>query len=446
MKRGVKTLVSAAAAAVLLTSMAACSNNNSQTPAPSGGETGGDENASTEHSAGPIDIWYSTNEQEIEWGEGVVEAWNAEHPDQKVTAQAIPAGSSSEDVITASITAGNAPCLVYNTAPSAVPMFQKQGGLVNLSKTFEDANQFIADRSGKAAEGFKSADGDYYQMPWKTNPFMLYYNKTVLAAAGFDAENPKLETYEDMLALGAAVKDSGAAQYLIYPPSTADFTNVNFDFYPFFLANSGGKQFIADGKATFNDPEGIETLEFWQKIYAEGYSSPEAYGGDMWAGPFADGVAATGVAGPWGKGQFDGKVEFDVVPIPTKGGKAADQTYTFADSKNVGMYTSCQNLQTAWDFLKFSMNDDSDLSLLEITGQFPTRTDVTTLAATFLEENPFFVPFAEAVPLAVDVPTIDGLAERMQIFRDAWTGTVQSGTGDITQVFDQAAKQVDEVQ
>jgi multiple sugar transport system substrate-binding protein len=46
-----------------------------------------------------------------------------------VTAQEIPAGETSEEVIGASITAGNTPCLIFNTAPAAVPQFQKQGGL-----------------------------------------------------------------------------------------------------------------------------------------------------------------------------------------------------------------------------------------------------------------------------------------------------------------------------
>ncbi|WP_026877084.1 ABC transporter substrate-binding protein [Jiangella gansuensis] len=398
---------------------------------------------STELTSGPIEIWYSTNEQEIAWGDQVVEAWNAEHPDEQVTAQPIPAGSSSEDVIAASITAGNAPCLVFNTAPAAVPMFQRQGGLVNLSTTFEDGEEYITSRSGTAADGFRSADGDLYQLPWKTNPFMLYYNKDVFANAGLDPENPQLETYDDVLAAAKAIKDSGSADVVIYPPATADYTNVNFDFYPFFLANSDGTQLIEDGHATIASEQGMQTLQFWQTLYAEGYSSAEAYSGDMWAGPFADGVAAMGVAGPWGKGQFDGKVDYGVVPLPTADGKAADTTSTFADSKNVSLFTACTNQQTAWDFLKFATNDANDLALLEITGQFPTRTDVPELAADFLAENEFFQPFAASVPLAVDVPTVDGLAEKMQVFRDAWTGAVQSGDGDLTSTFEDAAASID---
>ena len=41
----------------------------------------------------------------------MVEAWNADHPDEQIKAQEIPAGASSEESITAAITAGNAPCL-----------------------------------------------------------------------------------------------------------------------------------------------------------------------------------------------------------------------------------------------------------------------------------------------------------------------------------------------
>ncbi|GGK94978.1 ABC transporter substrate-binding protein [Mangrovihabitans endophyticus] len=431
MRRLTRVVALAAASAVALP-LAACGS-------------GGDGGTGGELTSGPIKVWTSTNEQEIAWTKKVVEAWNGEYPDEKVTAQAIPAGSSSEDVIGAAITAGNTPCLVFNTAPAAVPAFRKQGGLVDLSKTFDDGEKYITGRSGTGADGFRSTDGDLYQLPWKTNPFMLYYNKTVFQKAGLDPEKPQLKTYADVLAAAKAVKDAGAADVAIYPPATSDYTNMLFDFYPFYLANSDGTQFIKDGKATFTNAQGMETLQFWQTLYAQGYSSAEAYSGDMWAGPFADGVAAMGVAGPWGKGQFDGKVEFGVVPMPTAHGKAADATSTFADSKNIGLYTACDNKQTAWDFAKFATNDDNDLALLETTGQFPTRTDVTDLASDYLAQNEFLQPFAASVPLAVDVPTVDGLAEKMQVFRDAWSSAVQSGKGDLNSTFGAAATNIDKI-
>lgn len=423
-----KRFVGALALAALAIPLAACSSGT-----PSSGEL----------TTGPIDIWYSTNEQEIEWAEAVVEAWNAEHPDEQVTAAAIPSGRSSEDAIAAAITAGNTPCLVYNTAPAAVPAFQKQGGLVNISTTFEDGEAFVTERSGDAADGFRSPDGDLYQVPWKANPFMLYYNKDVFAAAGLDPENPELATYDDVLAAAAAIKQSGAADFVLYPPASGDYTNALFDFYPFFLANSGGTQLVSDGAAAFTSDAGIETLEFWKTLYAEGYSSAEAYSGDAWAGPFADGVAAMGIAGPWGAGAFDGKVDYGIVPLPTADGTPAEETFTFGDSKNVGLYTSCENKQTAWEFAKFSMDADNDRALLEVTGQFPIRGDVDAIASDVLDASPVLATFAASVPLTVDVPNIANATEMWQIFRDAWGQAVQAGQGDLEETFSNAAEEID---
>lgn len=420
------------ALAALALPLAAC-GTTAEAGAPDGGEL----------TSGPITIWYSTNEQEIAWAEDVVEAWNADHPDEQVTAAAIPSGKSSEDAIGAAITAGNTPCLVYNTAPAAVPAFQKQGGLVNISTTFDDGESFITERSGDAADGFRSPDGDLYQVPWKANPFMLYYNKDVFAAAGLDPENPELATYDDVLTAAAAIKESGAADFVLYPPASGDYTNSLFDFYPFFLANSGGTQLVSDGAAAFTSDEGLETLEFWKTLYAEGYSSAEAYSGDAWAGPFADGVSAMGIAGPWGAGAFDGKIDYGIVPLPTADGTAAEETYTFGDSKNVGLYTSCENKQTAWDFVKFSMDADNDLALLETTGQFPIRGDIDTIAADYLASNPVLATFAASVPLTVDVPNVADATEMWQTFRDAWGQAVQAGEGDLEETFSTAADKID---
>ena len=142
-----------------------------------GGDSGGSGDAA--EATGPIDVWLSNNPEEIAWGQQMVKAWNADHPDEEITAQEIPAGKTSEEVIGAAITAGNAPCLVFNTSPAAVPQFEKQGGLVALDD-FDGATDYIQTRSGDVAEQYKSPDGNYYQTPWKSNPVMIFYNKDCL--------------------------------------------------------------------------------------------------------------------------------------------------------------------------------------------------------------------------------------------------------------------------
>ena len=201
MRRSIKIAAVVAAGAMTLT---ACSG---------GGGGGGDGDL---EGRGDITIWYSNNEGEIEWGKQMVEAWNADHPDEQVKAQEIPAGDSSEAVIGAAITAGNAPCLIFNTAPAAVPQFEKAGGLVSLS-SFEDGDDYINERSGDNAEQYMSADGEFYQMPWKTNPVVIFYNKAMFTAAGLDPEAPALSTYDEFLDTSRTLTESGAAPYAIYP-------------------------------------------------------------------------------------------------------------------------------------------------------------------------------------------------------------------------------------
>src|SRR5918911_37807 len=162
----------AAAAVVSLGPVAAC-----------GGGGGGTSGTSAAKAHGPINIWYSNNAQEVAWGKQMVDAWNSTHSNEMVSAQEIPAGQSSEAVIGASITAGNTPCLIYNTAPAAVPNFQAQGGLVSL-EDFSDGASYIRDRTGTTADQYKSPDGKFYQLPWKSNPVMIFYNKREFAKAG----------------------------------------------------------------------------------------------------------------------------------------------------------------------------------------------------------------------------------------------------------------------
>ena len=97
-----------------------------------------------ERATGPIKIWLSNNAEEFAWGKHMVEAWNADHPDQKVTAQEIPAGKTSEEVIGAAITAGNAPVPGLQHGPAAVPEFQRQGGLVALDD-FDGGKSYVED-------------------------------------------------------------------------------------------------------------------------------------------------------------------------------------------------------------------------------------------------------------------------------------------------------------
>ncbi|WP_433675623.1 sugar ABC transporter substrate-binding protein [Microbacterium gorillae] len=396
---------------------------------------GGGNTAGSADKTGPIKVWLSNNEQELAWGKAVVEAWNAEHPDEKVTAQEIPAGSSSEEAITAAITAGTAPCLVYNIAPAAVSGWVKQGGLVDLSK-IADGSDYITSRGGNVDA--YATDGDYYQLPWKSNPVMVMYNKTLFQAAGIDPENPEMDTYDSFLAGAKSLVASGVKS-AIWPAPTSEFYQPWFDFYPLYLAQTDGTLLVEDGKATFDSDAGRQVAEFWKTIYDEKLAPNEASTDDA----MSAGTTAMQLAGPWAIPSYADTVDVGFMPVPTSDGRA--NPTTFADSKSVSMFSACENQGTAWEFLKFSTSVDSDGQLLELTGQMPMRTDLANTYADYFTKNPNYVAFAKQVENVADVPSIANSVEAWQAFRDDYSAAVIFGKTTIDEFLSSAASEIDKL-
>jgi multiple sugar transport system substrate-binding protein len=416
----------AAVTILTLTATVACGGSGTS---PSSGE------AAT--ARGPINIWYSNNAQEVAWGKQMVEAWNSAHPTESVSAQEIPAGQTSEAVISASITAGNAPCLIYNTSPAAVPNFQAQDGLVSLGD-FPDGASYIGTRTGGTAEQYKSPDGTFYQLPWKSNPVMIFYNKAVFTKAGISTTDPPLSSYEDFLATAKKLVSSGAAKYAIYPSPSSQFFQPWFDFYPMYAAESGGKQLVENKKATFDSDAGKAVAGFWQQLYAQNLAGKEAYTGDS----FADGTAAMASVGPWAIAAYKGKVDWGVASVPTRAGGSGDQAATFSDAKNVAMYTACKNRGTAWDFLKFSTSAEQDGKLLEMTGQMPLRQNLEQQYAAYFTANPQYKTFAAKTAHVVEVPNVPASVEMWQAFRDAWSKSVIFGKEAPDKALSEAAAKI----
>ncbi|AEM81940.1 extracellular solute-binding protein [Streptomyces violaceusniger] len=373
---------------------------------------------------GPITIWLSNNAQEVAWGKSMVEAWNKSHPGQHVTAQQIPAGKTSEEAISASIIAGTSACLVFNTAPASVPTFEKQNGLVSLSD-FPDGDAYIHKRGGALTEQYRSQDGEFYQLPWKSNPVMILYNKKIFKKAGLDPEHPRLATYGQFLETSRTLVRSGAAKAAIWPAPSSEFFQSWLDFYPAFAAESGGKRLIEDGEAQFDSTAGRRAAAFWRTLYAEKLAPQELYPGDA----VNDGKAAMATVGPWAVSAYKDSVDIGVAPVPTAAGKSPKDTYSFSDEKSAAMFSACRNRATAWDLLKFATSAKQDGSFLDATGQMPMREDLTARYPALFAKKPLYKAFAGQAEHVVEVPNVPGSIDIWQAFRAEWTKSVVFGDG-----------------
>lgn len=395
--------------------------------------------ASAATSRGPITVWLSNNPQEIQWGDRMVAAWNHLHPDQHVTAQQIPAGKTSEEAESASIIAGNSACLSFNGSPASVPQFHQQAGLVPLNQ-FPGAASYIEARTGARAAQYRSGDGEFYQMPWKTNPVMILYNKKLFAKAGLDPNHPKLATYAQFLATSRQLVRSKAAQAAIWPSPASDFFQPWYDFYPTFIAQSGGRQLVANGRPQFDTSAGRVAADFWNTLYREKLAPQEAYPGDS----MAEGKAAMATVGPWAVASYK-SIDWGVVPVPTLHGTPADQEHTFSDEKSIDMFTACRHRATAWDLLKFATSEDQDGKLLAVTGQMPMRTGLLSTYASWFARNASYKPFADAASRTVEVPDVPGSIDIWQEFRNDYSSSVIFGKESPATALRQASGKISKI-
>jgi multiple sugar transport system substrate-binding protein len=233
--------------------------------------------------------------------------------------------------------------------------------------------------------------------------------------------------------------DSGGVQAAIWPAASSEFFQSWFDFYPLFIAASGGQQLVEDGQSQFNNPAGLAAAELWAQLYERGLTPNENYEGDA----FNDQKAAMSIVGPWAIAVYGESVNWGVVPVPTPDGVAPEEISTFSDEKSVGLFSACENRGMAWEFLKFTTSEDADGQLLELSGQMPMRDELPTTYPDYFAANPAYEVFADQAARTVEVPNVPNSVEIWQTFRDAYSEAVIFGDSDVATVFDATAEEID---
>lgn len=364
-----------------------------------------------------LKYWCSANPQEIELAKKVVEKWNRLHPDIFVEVQPLPAGQSSEEILLAAISAGTTPDVCSNIWPGAVAEYAKAGGLIALDE-FDDFDSVVNARKipKDLLESFRSKDGHFYQFPWKTNPIMMLYNVKIFEEAGF-REAPK--TYSEFFAVCEKIKKDvdGDGTIDIWPGYTDTrpiWWQRFFDFYPLYIAASGGRTFFEDGELKI-DPKGAkDVFNFFRTCFEKGYFPNVNFQVD----PFLTGKIAIRFTGPWTisyleKNKPEG-LEYSFAPVPVPD-DFNGEVYTYGDPKNIAIFSSTRHRREAWEFVKFLVSEESDLLLLEICNQLPIRGDLleNEIFVDYFKRNPKMKPFARQVAF---IRGVDEAPEMKEIF------------------------------
>jgi len=343
--------------------------------------------------------WSSNNQDEIDLARQVVDRWNRLHPDIPVHHQPVPEGESSEEVILAAVVGKTTPDIYSNMWPGDVASYVRAKQLVCLD-TFFDYDSVALDRySEDMLNQARSPDGHTHQILWKTNPIMLIYNKRMFREVGFD--DPPRTHSEYLMAAEKMTRDIDGDGYVDQWVGVTDirarWRDRLFDFYPLYIAASGGRTLIDSGEITFDNEIAVGIFRFFQAIYENGYFPREIT--TVRRDFFLHETAGSRITGPWEiahteKFKPEG-FEYDFSPVPVPDG-VQEPYYTYGDYKSIVVFKNTKYPREAWEFVQFMISEENDLKLLKIATQLPVRGDVleNPLFRSYFDNNPKMVAFA----------------------------------------------------
>lgn len=394
-----------------------------------------------------ISYWSSNNSYEINYARFITNKWN-EKNEIKVKSQPVPEGQSSEEVILAAVVGETTPDIYSNMWQGDVEAYAQAGILVPLD-TLKGFMEFLYERCDSSViEEIRSLDGHIYQIPWKINPIMQIYNEGIIKE--LDLENAPATYSKFTEASQKFQKDSDGDGYVDkwfgYAEVQVTWWQRFFDFYPLYLAASGGASLVKGDKAVFNNKYAVDVFKFLRNLYAENYFSKERLSARQ--DPFLSSDIATRFTGPWEISHAENfkpdGFEYDFSPMPVPDNHSGP-IYTYGDPKNIVIFKTCKYPETAWEFLKDILDDQGDLLLIEMTNQIPRRKNIfeNPLYKNYFENNPKMRAFAKQADFVKGTDASPVLKEVFDLISQEYEACVVYGVKTPEQAVQDASDAVD---
>lgn len=324
----------------------------------------------------------------------LAEAFMKKHPNVTVDMRNYQAGDDYETQLTADLSSGTEPNVIAMRTLSKYASYADSGQLADLSDV---AKSFEAEGDNLDVSAYE-LDGKYYSIPYRINPYVLFYNKTAFDKAGVAIPDGTW-TWDDYIETARELKRKlPAAGYdgvSVYPTYTHYWNEI---VQGFAYAQTDGADYYS-GDYDFMKPYYETFLKLQDEGLTLNFSSATATKAS-YQSQFCAELSIMYPIGTWAvatliQNQKSGdahQFEWGIAPLPqdssddTKSGsyRTAGQVTGFAMSNK----TSGQVRAAAKEFIKFAAGEEGALAVAATGTQPAYRSDKVTEAYFSLDGMP----------------------------------------------------------
>lgn len=328
--------------------LTACGGSSGATPSSGDGTIGGVGPSELTEPTSPITITYAGAAYAADQLQPVLDAFEEAHPNITVEYESVPFDDFNS-VLAARLTNASDAIDVFDTDMPRTDAYAARGWLADLTATFPDIGNAVDPGSLEAA----TVDDKLVAMPYQTSTNIMYFNKTLLDAAGIptpSSDPADRLTWETVTDYARQAQEAGAEYGIIF-----DQIDRYYQLEPLAISAGGGPGASGEGNL---DPDvandgWVKAFSWYGSLFAEGLS-PRGVAVAETPSMFAAGQTAFYVGGPWWGSQFieETDLDFGVTAFPAfEGGEAA--TPTGGWSLGLNPKATAEKANAAAIFMKF---------------------------------------------------------------------------------------------
>jgi multiple sugar transport system substrate-binding protein len=356
-------------------------------------------NPSGSHAPVTLNVWGFYTEHELTNFTDVLKTFEDKYP--WITVDMVP-GKEFTDIVRG-INAGTPIDVAVDVGPDNVAKLCDSGGWQDLTPYMQADNVDFSATFPASVKTYTNYQGDQCALPMLTDAYGLYYNKDLLAKAGYTEPPKTLSELADMAKKLTTYNADGSVKVLGFDPLSDFYEGANL-----YVGNAwGAKWYNDDGSSAFGTDPAWQQAFQWDKDLADaiGYDKLVQFKADVgganseWneQNAFQVGRVAMLYDGEWRTGydpEAMAKLNYGTAPFPTADDKTDLYGSGLIGGTVVGVPSTAEHPSEAWLLVKELTTNSEFLSTLA-NKLYNVPTTIDTLSDPTLNANEQFKTFLD---------------------------------------------------